>query len=108
MSFSKYAGAQMKKIIYGVILLLVILFSLAFAAKNPQIVEIEYYFGIHWKGSLAILLLMAMSVGVLIGALGMFVTALKSRRQANKARKYVVRIEKELENLRALPLKNEA
>jgi putative membrane protein len=97
----------MKKILYWAILLVVILLSLAFAARNPQVVEIQYYFGIHWKGSLAVLLLMVMSIGVLIGVMGMLVFALKSRRRASKAHRYTERIEKELENLRALPIKNE-
>lgn len=97
----------MKKIVYGTILLVVILLSLAFAAKNPQIVEIQYYFGFTWKGSLAVLLLMAMSTGVLVGVMGMLVYALKSRRQASKARRYTEKIEKELENLRALPIRDD-
>jgi putative membrane protein len=97
----------MKKIIYGAIMLVVILLSLAFAARNPQVVEIQYYFGLNWKGSLAALLLMAMSTGVLVGVMAMFIFALKSKRQASKARRYTEKIEKELENLRALPLKDE-
>ena len=50
---------------------------------------------------------MAMSTGVLVGVMGMLVYALKFRRQASKARRYTEKMEKDLENLRALPIRDD-
>lgn len=59
----------MKKLIYTVLFLVVFVLGVTFAARNPERVVIDYYFGIHLELPLTVLLLGSLVVGVLIGYL---------------------------------------
>lgn len=57
----------MKKLIYVLLITLVALFGLTFSYKNHHVVEVNYYFGIHFQGALPLLLFITFSLGLLLG-----------------------------------------
>ena len=44
----------MKRLLYGILILVVLLVGVTFTTKNAQVVELNYYFGIHWVTSLVV------------------------------------------------------
>jgi len=97
----------MKKLIYGLVTLLVFLLALTLNLKNPQQVTINYYFDLQWETSLVLALTAAFAVGLLFGWLMMTLSVFKNKRQVGKTRKQLAKVEKEVENLRAMPIKDE-
>ncbi len=96
----------MKRFLYAFVAIIMLVLGLGFAYKNAQIVNVDYYFGLHWEGSLSLLLLSTMTLGVLLGlmvGLGMYV---RMQRQLVRARREIREIEQEVQNLRALPIKD--
>ncbi|MHB8535687.1 MAG: LapA family protein [Sulfuricaulis sp.] len=96
----------MKRIFYTVLALLVLLVGVAFAFQNRQVVELSYYFGLHWSGPLSIALLAAFTIGVVAGYLASMRTVVRMQRQLVQARKEIRQIEQEVINLRSLPIKD--
>ena len=97
----------MKLFFYLLLFIAVVAFGLTFSLKNPQLVEISYYPDIRyyrrrWSSSLLVTLLL----GVLIGMLVMFMSQLRKRRQLARAKKEIRKLTEEVQNLRALPIKD--
>ena len=97
----------MKKLIYLVLLLFFLVLVLTINLKNPQSVQLEYYFGIQWDGPLVWLLTITFCLGLLIGGLLMSVSVFKNKRVAGKTRKELAKVEREVENLRTMPIKDQ-
>lgn len=74
--------------------------------KNPQAVALDYL-GYQWEGSLAILLIAAILLGVVLGSFAMAFYSIKAKAQTRSVRKKLAKVEKEVENLRTLPIKDE-
>ena len=96
----------MKRAFYIIVGVLVVLFGTTFAFHNRQMVGITYYFGLSWNGPLALALLSAVVVGVVIGFLAGLRTLLRLQGQLGAARKEIRQVEQEVQNLRALPIKD--
>lgn len=96
----------MKRILYLVLVLVIIFFGLTFALQNQTIVELKYYFGLYWSGSLVILLLAGLTFGAIFGYLAGLRMVIKMQRQLVQVRKEIRQIEQEVVNLRALPIKD--
>lgn len=79
--------------------------GIIFAQLNSSPVELNYYSG-SIEYPLAAVMLIAFLIGVLAGVLPILKTFLKSKREISKLRRTVNKTEKELYNLRALPLKD--
>ena len=96
----------MKRVLYVFIAVIVAFFGVTFAFHNRQTVDVNYYFGLSWNGPLALALLTAVAVGVVIGFLANLRTLLRLQSQLVAARKEVRQVEQEVQNLRALPIKD--
>ena len=96
----------MKRVFYVIVAIIVVFFGVTFALRNKQVVEIGYYFGLSWSGPLVLLLIAAIAIGVAIGFLASLRTLLRLQRQLGAARKEVRQVEQEVQNLRALPIKD--
>jgi putative membrane protein len=96
----------MKRVFYIILGVIVILFGVTFAFQNRQAVDVNYYFGLSWNGSLALALLAALAVGVVIGFLASLRTVLRLQAEVVAARKEIREVEQEVQNLRALPIKD--
>jgi len=100
----------MKKFIYFLPLLLLALVLLfigySFHMSNAESVALNYL-GFHWTGSVAALVGAVFLLGLVLGALVVWVLSLKLKFQVRQSRKRLEKVEKEVENLRALPIKND-
>ena len=57
----------MKKIFYVLLIAVIAVFGLTFGYKNHQLVEVNYYFGMNFHGSLPVLLLFTFAAGLVVG-----------------------------------------
>lgn len=84
---------------------IVLLLGLSFAMLNAEPVELKYYFG-NWQTPLSLLLVTAMTLGVVFGILACMGIILRLKREVGKLRKTAQLAQEEVTNLRALPLKD--
>jgi len=102
----------MKKLLRRIFYLLMILVAgalgVTFAFKNVQIVSLQYYFGLHWEGSLAMLLLLVWGIGVLTGVLVMLWPQVRLQHRLYRSRQQLSRAHTELEPLRTAMTKVDA
>ena len=96
----------MKRIIYIILAVLILLIGVAFAFQNRQVVELGYYFGLKWSGPLSVALLTSFAIGVAAGYLASLRMVVRMQRQLVQARKEIRQIEQEVINLRSLPIKD--
>ncbi|MCR4348045.1 MAG: LapA family protein [Sulfuricaulis sp.] len=96
----------MKRIIYTILAILILLIGIAFAIQNKQLVELNYYFGLNWSGPLSLALLTSFAIGVVAGYIASLRMVVRMQRQLVQARKEIRHIEQEVINLRALPIKD--
>ena len=59
----------MKRLIYAILFLIVLVLAVSFAAKNHGEVTVMYYFNFTWTGSLSVLLFIVLAIGSLLGVL---------------------------------------
>ena len=59
----------MKRLLYGILILAVLLVGVTFTTKNAQVVELNYYFGIHWVTPLSFMMLTTLTIGIALGLL---------------------------------------
>ena len=76
----------MKKLLYVVLVVVVALFGLTFSYKNHQVIEVDYYFGLHFQGQLPLLLFITFALGLLAGYGVALLNGLNARRKWSKAR----------------------
>lgn len=95
----------MKRLLYAVIFLIVLVLAVSFAAKNHQIVEVNWYFDFNWSGSLSVLLFCVLAIGALLGTLLSLSWVWKTKRDQAVTRRQMKKMEQEVANLRALPIK---
>jgi len=96
----------MKKIVSYIIFFLIGVVALAFAAKNDTSVELHYYLG-SVSAPLSLLLVVSLGIGALLGVIACSGLILKLKRDAMRLQKSVKVAEKEVSNLRALPIKEQ-
>jgi lipopolysaccharide assembly protein A len=94
----------MKRIVGFLFVLLVLVFGLFFGLLNADPVTVNYYFGAR-ELPLSFVLVVMLVVGAVAGALAGLGVVLKTRREVRRLRKELRVAEKELGNLRSLPLK---
>jgi len=88
-----------------VILALVVLAGLAFHLRNDQLVTLDLYLG-TWDLWFSLWLIIAVTLGALLGCAALVPGILKLRREKARLAKRVRAHEEELDNLRALPFKD--
>ncbi len=96
----------MKNIILIILFVIVSSISALFFAQNDQIIEIKYFSGsLHWQMNWV---LVAMLVsGFLIGILSMFTSLVTTKMKLVNSNRKLALLEKEVSNLRALPIKDD-
>ena len=96
---------MMTRVIGLIFILVLLVFGLSFAVLNAEPAQINYYFGIR-QMPLSLVLVIAFVVGALFGAVINVGMILRLKRQIFRLRKEVRVSEKEVKNLRALPIKD--
>lgn len=96
----------MKRLLYGFLILVVLLIGVSFTTKNAQVVEMNYYFGVHWTTPLSFMLLTTLTVGIALGLLACLAMLARMQRQLLHVRRENRQLEQEVNNLRALPIRD--
>ena len=96
----------MKRLLYGMLILAVLLVGVTFTTKNAQVVELNYYFGIHWVTPLSFMILTTITIGIALGLLASLAMQARMQRQLLHARRENRQLEQEINNLRALPIRD--
>ncbi len=95
----------MRRVIGLVVIILLVFLGLSFGQLNPQRVKVDYFFGAS-EVSVAIALLVAVGVGAVLGVIAAMAVVVRQNRENARLRKRVSDTEKELNELRRLPLKD--
>ena len=96
----------MLRIIYIAVIVLLVIIGLVFAVLNADPVDFNYYFD-SLSIPLSLSMLVAMIVGAILGVLASAGVILRHRREIARLRKAVDVAEKEVNNLRSLPLRDD-
>ena len=94
------------RIISYLFLFIIILLGVTFATLNSQVVILNYYIG-HHPLPLSLLLVSVFAIGCLLGVLVTVWLLIKTKIQNRHLRKKLKLVEKEVENLRAIPLRDQ-
>ncbi|MEE8379567.1 MAG: LapA family protein [Gammaproteobacteria bacterium] len=95
----------MKRIIIFTLLLLVAILGLSFALMNAEPVTLNYYFG-KLQAPLSLVLVIALAFGAVMGVLASMWVVITQKREMAKLRKAAKLTEKEITNLRSLPMQD--
>ncbi|WP_455198275.1 LapA family protein [Kaarinaea lacus] len=95
----------MKRIVIIVILLLVALVGLSFALINAETVTLNYYFD-SLQAPLSLIMVIALALGAIMGVVASLWIVIGLKREIAKMRKAAKVSEKEIANLRSLPMKD--
>ena len=96
----------MKKILTLLLVLIFVLIGFVLNLKNPDPVSFSFPF-IELEASLGLLMLVTFFVGIIVGGLLMSFSLVKSKMSGSKAKRQLAKVEKEVENLRTMPIKDE-
>lgn len=95
----------MLRLIYISLALMVIILGVAFSVLNAESIQLNYYLG-SVDLPLSLVLVIAMIVGAMLGIFASMSLIIGSRRSANKLKRSVEVAEKEIVNLRNIPIKD--
>ena len=96
----------MKKLFSLILIIIFILLGFVLNLKNPALVAFSFPF-IDVEAPLGAIMLVAIFIGMILGALLVSMSLIKSKIVGNKAKRDLAKVEKEVENLRAMPIKDE-
>lgn len=95
----------MLRLVYFAITLIVIIFGVVFAVLNAENIQLNYYLG-SVELPLSLVLVVAMIIGALMGIFASLGFIIGSRRNTSKLKRSVEVAEKEIVNLRNIPIKD--
>ena len=95
----------MRRVIGLVVILILVFLGLSFGQLNPQQVKIDYFLSAS-EVSVAIALLVAVGVGAVLGVVAAMAVVVRQNRENVRLKKRISDTEKELNELRRLPLKD--
>ena len=95
----------MVRIVYSFIFLVLVIFGIVFAVLNAEPVKLNYYFGSE-DVPLSLIIVFAMIVGAILGVVASASMIISNRREVMQLRKSVELAEKEVTNLRAIPIRD--
>ena len=96
----------MKRVVYLFIAMLLIVIGISFTVLNADNVSLHYYFG-SIEIPLSFILVIAMIIGAILGVAASASLFVGSRREIAKLKKAIDVAEKEVNNLRSIPLRDE-
>jgi putative membrane protein len=96
----------MKRIIKLILISLVTLITVTFTLLNSQPVKLNFYFG-HYELDLLFVIVICLATGAILGILAAFGKIIGLKHEVNRKDKKNRTLEKEVENLRSLPLKDD-
>lgn len=95
----------MKRILSTIVIFLLVLTGILFAVLNSQTVQLNYYFGSK-EIALSLLMIVVIILGTLLGILVSVGHILRARHDISRLKKNIQLAEKEVSNLRTIPIKD--
>jgi len=92
------------KFIFYLFWIIVIIVAVTFASLNAGIIQVNYYVNVT-NIRLPILLLITLVIGALLGIIAMMPILIKAKNANRRLKQKVKQIELEVNNLRAIPIK---
>ncbi len=92
----------MKFIVKLILIIFVLLFGLAFHIRNHQLVTLNYYVS-EVQLSFSVIILIAISIGVLLGILVSIPVIIKTRQRNSRLEKKIKDTEKKINRFRVMP-----
>ena len=96
----------MLRLVYLFMALIVVILGVAFSVLNADYVTLQYYLG-SIELPLSLILVFAMIVGAILGVFASLSFIIGARRKSAKLKRAVEAAEKEIVNLRNIPIKNQ-
>lgn len=96
---------KIKKYFYIILILLIFIVSLVFFLKNNQMITFDYLVN-SLDISLSFLLFISLSIGALLGILAWLPKIIGMKHRISKLEKQMKLSDKELDNLRVMPMKD--
>lgn len=97
----------MKKIFIIFLFLVFAFFAFTLNLKNPDSILVRYYGDLEWQVPLFLVLMLPFFIGAILGVLVMSFSLVKSKMRVGKAKRELAKVEGEVQNLRAMPIKDE-
>ncbi|MCG8378479.1 MAG: LapA family protein [Proteobacteria bacterium] len=95
----------MSRIAKLILILVILLFGLAFHLKNNQLVALNYYIGVI-ELPMSLVIVLVLILGALLGILASLPLIIKLKQQKLRLEKQIQNSEKEINNLRVMPVKD--
>lgn len=95
----------MGRLLASIVILIVIAVGLSFAALNSESVQVQYYVG-ETRAPLALVIVLALGAGAVLGVLASLGIVLTQKRRIGKLQRTVSVHEREIRNLREIPIKD--
>ena len=96
---------MIRNIVTLVVLLVIFVLGLSFAVENAHEVQFNFFVGSR-ELALSALLVVAVFIGTVLGALVSFVPVMRMKNQIRRLRKREAVAQEEIRNLRTMPLKD--
>jgi putative membrane protein len=96
----------MKRIINVILILIVTIFTVTFTLLNSQPVKVNFYFG-SYELDLLVVIVICLVLGALLGVMAALGKLLSMKQELMRKERKIKVTEKEVENLRSLPLQDE-
>lgn len=94
----------MKKFLIPIILILIFaVFALLLNLQNPGSIVLQFYLMGEVSVPLALVVMIPFIFGLLLGALLMSVSVVRSKMAAGKTKRQLAKVEKEVQSLRSMP-----
>ena len=93
----------MKRLVLIVLFILLIALGMSFATLNAHPVRLNYYAGVT-EAPLALITVLAVAAGALVGIFASLVIILSQRRENSRLRRRIALCEQEIRNLRHIPI----
>ena len=88
------------------IFLVIAILGVSFATLNAEMVNVNYYFGTK-SLPVSVVIVGSLGLGLFLGLIFSFFKLIKLKSENMRLKSRAKMVEKEVENLRAIPLKNE-
>lgn len=98
---------KLSLLFWATVFLVVLCFVITVEIKNDSLIQVNYYWDLQYEVSVFLLLSIPFLTGLLLGVIVMSFSVFKHKRRNSVEKKKLAKVEKEVENLRALPLKDE-
>lgn len=98
-------GILMKKILYIAATIITLVIGAVFSARNAAEIKLDFIIGVV-ETNLSLAIIIALILGAILGVLASLLWLISSKRENQKLKKQTATLNKEITNLRTIPLRD--